>query len=56
MMDGRLKTLHPKVFGGILARHDREDDLAGLKQHEIATFELVIVNLYPFEQTIAKPD
>ncbi len=54
MMDGRLKTLHPKVFGGILARHDRDDDLSGLSDHGINTFELVIVNLYPFEQTIAK--
>ena len=54
MMDGRLKTLHPKVFGGILCRHDRPDDMAGLKEHGIATFELVVVNLYPFEATIAK--
>ena len=56
MMDGRLKTLHPKVFGGILARLDRSDDRAGLEEHGIATFELVVVNLYPFEQTIARPD
>ncbi|RMF97425.1 MAG: bifunctional phosphoribosylaminoimidazolecarboxamide formyltransferase/IMP cyclohydrolase PurH [Planctomycetota bacterium] len=56
MMDGRLKTLHPKVFGGILCRHDREDDMAALKEHEILTFELVVVNLYPFEATIARPD
>ncbi len=55
MMDGRLKTLHPKIFGGILCRHDRADDMAALEQHGIATFELVVVNLYPFEQTIAKP-
>lgn len=54
MMDGRLKTLHPKVFGGILCRHDRPDDMQGLKQHGIATFELVVVNLYPFEATIAR--
>ena len=56
MMDGRLKTLHPYVFGGILCRHDREDDMAGLQEHGILTFELVCVNLYPFEATIAKPD
>ena len=56
MMDGRLKTLHPAVFGGILCRHDREDDMAGLKEHGILTFELVCVNLYPFEATIAKPE
>ncbi|MCA9267740.1 MAG: bifunctional phosphoribosylaminoimidazolecarboxamide formyltransferase/IMP cyclohydrolase [Planctomycetales bacterium] len=54
MMDGRLKTLHPKVFGGILCRHDREDDMAGLAEHGIEKFELVVVNLYPFEATIAK--
>ncbi|MEM7313060.1 MAG: bifunctional phosphoribosylaminoimidazolecarboxamide formyltransferase/IMP cyclohydrolase [Planctomycetota bacterium] len=54
MMDGRLKTLHPKVFGGILARHNREDDLQGLNDHGIHTFELVVVNLYPFQQTIAR--
>jgi phosphoribosylaminoimidazolecarboxamide formyltransferase/IMP cyclohydrolase len=54
MMDGRLKTLHPKIFGGILCRHDRADDMAALKEHGIATFDLVVVNLYPFEQTIAK--
>ena len=54
MMDGRLKTLHPKVFGGILARHDRDDDLSGLQEHGINTFELVVVNLYPFQQTIER--
>jgi phosphoribosylaminoimidazolecarboxamide formyltransferase/IMP cyclohydrolase len=56
MMDGRLKTLHPKVFGGLLCRHDRDDDMAAIKQHGIEKFELVVVNLYPFESTIAKPD
>jgi phosphoribosylaminoimidazolecarboxamide formyltransferase/IMP cyclohydrolase len=56
MMDGRLKTLHPKVFGGILARHDRADDMAGLEEHHIETFPLVVVNLYPFAATIAKPN
>ena len=49
MLDGRVKTLHPKVHGGILARHDRPDDLAVLAEHGIVTFELVVVNLYPFE-------
>jgi phosphoribosylaminoimidazolecarboxamide formyltransferase/IMP cyclohydrolase len=53
MLDGRLKTLHPKVFGGILCRHDRADDMDSLQAHGIFTFELVVVNLYPFEQTIA---
>ncbi len=54
MMDGRLKTLHPKIFGGILCRHDREDDVGSIQQHEIASFELVVVNLYPFAATIAR--
>lgn len=56
MLDGRVKTLHPKIHGGILARHDRADDMAALTEHGILTFELVIVNLYPFEQTVARPD
>lgn len=55
MMDGRLKTLHPKVFGGILCRYEHEDDMASIAQHGIHVFELVVVNLYPFEQTIAQP-
>jgi phosphoribosylaminoimidazolecarboxamide formyltransferase / IMP cyclohydrolase len=55
MMDGRIKTLHPKVHGGILCRHDRPDDLASMREHGIVPFELVVVNLYPFESTIAKP-
>jgi phosphoribosylaminoimidazolecarboxamide formyltransferase/IMP cyclohydrolase len=54
MMDGRLKTLHPKVHGGILCRHDRPDDRASMEQHGIVSFELVVVNLYPFEATVAK--
>lgn len=56
MMDGRLKTLHPKVHGGILCRHDRTDDMSALKEHGITPFELVVVNLYPFAETIAKPN
>jgi phosphoribosylaminoimidazolecarboxamide formyltransferase / IMP cyclohydrolase len=55
MMEGRIKTLHPKIFGGILCRRDHADDMQSVSQHEIATFELVVVNLYPFQQTIAKP-
>ncbi|MDC0936438.1 bifunctional phosphoribosylaminoimidazolecarboxamide formyltransferase/IMP cyclohydrolase [Pirellulales bacterium] len=54
MLDGRVKTLHPRVHGGLLCRHDRPDDMAALAEHGIATFELVIVNLYPFEETIAR--
>ncbi len=55
MLDGRLKTLHPKVFGGILGRHDNPADMKSLAEYGIKTFELVVVNLYPFEQTVAKP-
>jgi phosphoribosylaminoimidazolecarboxamide formyltransferase/IMP cyclohydrolase len=55
MMDGRLKTLHPKVFGGILGRRDHPDDMASLSAHGIVPFELVVVNLYPFEATIGRP-
>ncbi|MEC9096942.1 MAG: bifunctional phosphoribosylaminoimidazolecarboxamide formyltransferase/IMP cyclohydrolase [Planctomycetota bacterium] len=55
MMDGRVKTLHPRIFAGILCRHDREDDMASLEQHDILSFELVVVNLYPFQSTIAEP-
>ena len=54
MMEGRVKTLHPKIFGGILCRHDHAEDMASVEEHEIATFELVVVNLYPFAATIAK--
>lgn len=54
MMDGRLKTLHPKVFGGILCRHDVESDMSGIAEHGIVSFELVVVNLYPFEATVAR--
>ena len=56
MLDGRVKTLHPKVHGGILARHDHPDDLSKLAEHGIVTFELVVINLYPFEATVARPD
>ena len=54
MMDGRLKTLHPAVHGGILCRHDNPEDLKSLAEHGIVTFELVVVNLYPFETTVAR--
>ncbi len=56
MMDGRLKTLHPKVHGGILCRHDNPEDMRALAEHGILTFELVVVNLYPFETTVARKD
>lgn len=54
MMDGRVKTLHPKVHGGILCRRDHAEDMAALKTHGIASFELVVVNLYPFAATAAR--
>ena len=54
MLDGRVKTLHPKVHGGLLARRDVPEHMAALKAHQIDTIDLLIVNLYPFEQTVAK--
>ncbi len=56
IMDGRVKTLHPKIHGGILALRDDPEHVAALKQHDIIPIDLVAVNLYPFAQTIAKPD
>jgi phosphoribosylaminoimidazolecarboxamide formyltransferase/IMP cyclohydrolase len=54
MMDGRVKTLHPKVHAGILARRHRQDDLASLAAHAITPIDLVVVNLYPFAQAAAR--
>ena len=56
MLDGRVKTLHPKVHGGILARRDFPEHQAALVQHAIPVIDMVVVNLYPFMQTIAKSD
>lgn len=56
ILDGRVKTLHPKVHGGILARRSNPTDLAQLKEHGIGTIDMVVVNLYPFAQTVARPD
>ena len=53
--DGRVKTLHPKVHGGLLARRDDPEHLKALKENGIGFIDLVCVNLYPFRQTIAKP-
>lgn len=55
LFGGRLKTLHPKIHGGLLQRRDDPEDVAQGKQHQIPLIDLVVVNLYPFEQTIAKP-
>ena len=52
ILGGRVKTLHPKVFGGILGRLDNDSDLAEMKKYEIPAFDLVIVDLYPFEETV----
>ncbi len=56
MLDGRVKTLQPKVHAGILARRDLPEHVATLEKHSIPTIDLVVVNLYPFASTIAKPD
>ena len=56
MMDGRVKTLHPKVHGGLLARRDDERHMAEAAEHGIGMIDLVCVNLYEFEKTVAKPD
>ena len=53
ILGGRVKTLHPTIFGGILARRDNEEDLQQLALHKIPTIDLVIVDLYPFEETVA---
>ena len=55
MLDGRVKTLHPKVHGGLLARRDTPEHMAALAAHGIETIDLLVVNLYPFESTVAKP-
>jgi phosphoribosylaminoimidazolecarboxamide formyltransferase/IMP cyclohydrolase len=54
MMDGRLKTLHPKVHGGLLAIRDKAEHAAAMRAHDISAIDLLVVNLYPFEETVAK--
>ena len=56
MMDGRLKTLHPKIHGGLLALRDSVEHTSQAKEHGIEFIDMVVVNLYPFESTIARPD
>ncbi|MFO1379711.1 MAG: bifunctional phosphoribosylaminoimidazolecarboxamide formyltransferase/IMP cyclohydrolase [Chitinivorax sp.] len=56
MLDGRVKTLHPKIHGGVLGRRDLPEHVAAMQQHGIGNIDLVCVNLYPFVQTISKPD
>lgn len=55
MMDGRVKTLHPKVHGGLLAMRDNETHMKEAKDNDVEMIDMVVVNLYPFEATIAKP-
>jgi phosphoribosylaminoimidazolecarboxamide formyltransferase/IMP cyclohydrolase len=56
LMDGRVKTLHPRIHGGILALREKPAHMEALAEHEIGTIDLLCVNLYPFEETIADPD
>ena len=56
ILDGRVKTLHPKIHGGILADRRKDSHVAELAKHGIAPIDLVVVNLYPFEQTVARPE
>ncbi len=56
MLDGRVKTLHPKIHGGLLAIRDNPQHMQSLKEHEIGLIDMVVVNLYPFEKTTQKPD
>ena len=55
MLDGRVKTLHPKIHGGLLARRDLPAHLSAIAAHDISAIDLLVVNLYPFEATVAKP-
>ena len=53
IMDGRVKTLHPHIHGGILARRDKSEHLDALNKHDIAPVDMIVANLYPFAQTVA---
>ena len=55
MLDGRLKTLHPKVHGGLLSRRSNPKDMEDIGRHGIGPIDMVVVNLYPFEETVSKP-
>lgn len=56
MMDGRLKTLHPKIHGGVLARRDNPEHMRQIAERDIPAIDMVVVNLYPFRETVAQPD
>jgi len=55
MLDGRVKTLHPRIHSGLLSRRDNPKDMEEIKKHGIDTIDMVVVNLYPFEETISRP-
>jgi phosphoribosylaminoimidazolecarboxamide formyltransferase/IMP cyclohydrolase len=56
MLEGRVKTLHPKIHGGLLSRRNNPKDMEEIKEHGIEPIDMVVVNLYPFEETVSKPD
>src|SRR5881409_2419583 len=56
MLDGRVKTLHPKIHGGLLFVREKSSHAAAVREHGIPPIDLVVVNLYPFEQTVARPN
>ena len=56
MLDGRVKTLHPKIHGGLLALREKKEHMDVIKEHKIEMIDMVVVNLYPFEKTVAKPN
>ena len=56
MMDGRVKTLHPKIHGGLLGKRDDANHMKVMKEHGIKPIDMLVVNLYPFEETISKED
>jgi len=56
MMDGRVKTLHPKIHAGLLALRDNQDHMRQMEERGFGLIDMVVVNLYPFQQTVAKPD
>src|SRR5688500_2868957 len=55
ILDGRVKTLHPAIYAGLLAKRDKPEHMATLSEHRLPEIDLVVCNLYPFEQTVAKP-
>lgn len=56
MLDGRVKTLHPKIHGGLLALRSNAEHMKTIKKHDIDTIDMIVINLYPFKKTIEKPD